>query len=99
MSGRGGYHARPYVAAITRVRGCPCRNEDGLERGRPRRRKDRRPHAVGRGIRGRPPWRKNLGLPRNKGPAAAGYRTVCLGSTNKLCLRWKLKHVNPLEMT
>ena len=25
--------------------------------------------------------------------------TVCLGSTNKLCLRWRLKHVNPLKMT
>ena len=25
--------------------------------------------------------------------------TVCLGSTNKLCLCWKLKHVNLLEMT
>ena len=25
--------------------------------------------------------------------------TVCLGSTNKLCLGQRLKHVNPLEMT
>ena len=25
--------------------------------------------------------------------------TVCLGSTNKLCLGQRLKHVNPVEMT
>ena len=25
--------------------------------------------------------------------------TVCLGSTNNLCLRYRLRHVNPLKMT
>ena len=27
------------------------------------------------------------------------HTTVCLGSTNNLCLGWRLKHVHPLETT
>ena len=40
--------------------------------------------------------RQNFSLSVLQAPA---FSTVCLGSTNKLCLCWKLKHVNLLEMT
>ena len=39
---------------------------------------------------------------RGKGPIDGVWATpdtVCLGSTNKLCLGQRLKHVNPLGMT
>ena len=48
------------------------------------------------------PRRSRRGGRRRSRPRRAARdedATVCLGSTNKLCLGQRLKHVTPLEMT